>query len=281
MHKVDAPAPARRADAPATRASLRLARAGWFGASVVLLLVAWELAARHGPAQPAVLQPRRPRSSTAAFREVQLSRFWRDVGVSALSFTIGFGAAALIAVPLGLAIGSSRRSRFVAEPVDRDAQLDAARRVAAARRDLGRARDQGRDRHRVPRRGGLDPHRDGRRCEDDRSELSAARVELPGGPAAAVHVRHVPGHDPFDRVRAADRRRAGADRRVRGRAVRRQRGRRLHDQARGREPAGRPGVLRRPRLHRLRTAGGGGRRPAGTARTGIGGRAARRGAGNG
>jgi NitT/TauT family transport system permease protein len=90
-------------------------RAGWFGASVVLLLVAWEAAARLDLLNPLFFS--RPTEIVeAAIREVQLSRFWRDVGVSALSFSIGFGAAALVAVPLGLAIGSGRRSRFVAGP---------------------------------------------------------------------------------------------------------------------------------------------------------------------
>jgi ABC-type nitrate/sulfonate/bicarbonate transport system permease component len=119
---IDAPSPAARPartaprdPAPAGRASRRLVGGAWFAASVLLLLVAWEVASRLELLNPLFFS-RPTEIIEAAIREVQLGRFWRDVGTSALAFTVGFGIAAAAAVPLGLAIGMNRKARHIAGP---------------------------------------------------------------------------------------------------------------------------------------------------------------------
>jgi ABC-type nitrate/sulfonate/bicarbonate transport system permease component len=54
--------------------------------------------------------------AAAAIREVQLSRFWTDVRVSAFEFAVGYVAAVAIAVPLGIAIGWYKRAGYMADP---------------------------------------------------------------------------------------------------------------------------------------------------------------------
>lgn len=52
----------------------------------------------------------------AGIREVQVERFWRDVRVSAVEFSIGFFVAVGLAIPLGLVAGWYRRLSYALDP---------------------------------------------------------------------------------------------------------------------------------------------------------------------
>lgn len=52
----------------------------------------------------------------AGIAEMQLPRFWGDVWASAIEFFVGFGLAAVIGVPLGLAIGWFRNLNYLLDP---------------------------------------------------------------------------------------------------------------------------------------------------------------------
>lgn len=84
-------------------------------ASVAAFFVVWQVASQAGwinhlffSSPIEIVQ--------AAAAEVQLPRFWSDVGQSTFEFVAGFGAAALAAVPLGLAIGWYRTVGDLLEP---------------------------------------------------------------------------------------------------------------------------------------------------------------------
>lgn len=53
----------------------------------------------------------------AAVNEVQLGRFWRDVGVSLLEFASGYVLAILLGVTIGITLGWYRRLGYIFEPV--------------------------------------------------------------------------------------------------------------------------------------------------------------------
>jgi len=83
-------------------------RRRWLLGLAVLAAVAvlWELASRTGLAKPVLL----PAPSTVAetFADlVRTARFWEHVVQSLVRVALGFGAAALVAVPIGLLMGRS------------------------------------------------------------------------------------------------------------------------------------------------------------------------------
>jgi NitT/TauT family transport system permease protein len=53
----------------------------------------------------------------AGIREVQLPRFWGDVAVSFFEFSVGYIAAVVLGIPLGMLLGWSRRLGWLLEPV--------------------------------------------------------------------------------------------------------------------------------------------------------------------
>jgi NitT/TauT family transport system permease protein len=78
--------------------------------------VIWEIAARTGLISDFFFG-----SPTgvigAAIKEVQLERFWRDVGVSFFEFASGYLLAIILGVSIGIAFGWYRRLGFIFEPV--------------------------------------------------------------------------------------------------------------------------------------------------------------------
>jgi len=87
----------------------------WAAVLFVALLVAWEAGARLGLISDLFFSSPSEIFRTGV-REVGGGRFWRDLGLSSVEFLIGFAAAALIAVPLGLLVGSSRRFGYLISP---------------------------------------------------------------------------------------------------------------------------------------------------------------------
>jgi NitT/TauT family transport system permease protein len=84
--------------------------------SVATVLLLWETSARFGWIESRFLVP--PSGVIAAgIEEVQQARFWRDVAISLFEFTVGYGLAVLIGVPLGLVLGWYRRLSYLFEPV--------------------------------------------------------------------------------------------------------------------------------------------------------------------
>jgi sulfonate transport system permease protein len=84
-------------------------------ASVVLFLVAWELAPRLGLVDPFFTS--RPSLVVAAAVDVVRSgTLLRDVSVSLSEFAIGFALALAVGVPLGLLLGTFETLRFLLDP---------------------------------------------------------------------------------------------------------------------------------------------------------------------
>lgn len=87
----------------------------WAALILVALLVAWEVGARMGMISDLFFSSPSEIFATGV-REVGGGRFWRDLGLSSVEFVLGFVAAALIAVPLGLLVGSSKRFGYLVSP---------------------------------------------------------------------------------------------------------------------------------------------------------------------
>lgn len=94
--------------------------------SVTIFFVIWEAIARLGLIKPILVSS--PTRILQAAQWLFANGFWYDVGTSLLEFTLGFGLAVLIAVPLGLAMGWSPRVNAVFDPYAH--ALNAAPRVA-------------------------------------------------------------------------------------------------------------------------------------------------------
>ena len=90
-------------------------RTPWAAIIFVVMLVAWEIGSRTGEISPLFFSS--PSAIVAAgVKEVQLPRFWRDLGLSSIEFIAGFAAAAAIAIPLGLLAGANRRFGYFVSP---------------------------------------------------------------------------------------------------------------------------------------------------------------------
>jgi NitT/TauT family transport system permease protein len=84
-------------------------------AGLVAFFVLWQVGAAAGVIDPLFFSS--PRDVfLAAVHEVQVPRFWTDVRYSLTEVTVGFIAAFVLAVPLGLAIGWYRRVSFAFDP---------------------------------------------------------------------------------------------------------------------------------------------------------------------
>jgi ABC-type nitrate/sulfonate/bicarbonate transport system permease component len=83
--------------------------------SLAIFLVLWETISRAGLADPMfVSSPVRVARAGAAL--LASGEIWGDLKVSALEFVLGYAGAALIAIPLGLALGWSKRLQYVFGP---------------------------------------------------------------------------------------------------------------------------------------------------------------------
>ena len=82
------------------------------GAGTVLaLLLAWELAGRTGIADPAFVSAP-SLVAQAGYELFADGDIWNDIRVSGLEFAFGYGLAILVAIPLGLLVGSVRRAQY-------------------------------------------------------------------------------------------------------------------------------------------------------------------------
>jgi NitT/TauT family transport system permease protein len=84
------------------------------GALIAFLLI-WEAVGRRGLIDPLFISSPL-RVALAGYELVQDRDFWNDLAVSASEFGLGYGAAAAMAIPLGLAIGLSKRLQYLLGP---------------------------------------------------------------------------------------------------------------------------------------------------------------------
>ncbi len=81
----------------------------------ILLIGAWELAARNGLANPVVVSS--PARIAAAFaRQWASGDLFADLETSAIEFAIGYGLAIVVGVVLGLAMGLNRIAEYCIDP---------------------------------------------------------------------------------------------------------------------------------------------------------------------
>ena len=85
------------------------------GGTLAALLLVWEAVGRSGLVDPLFL----PSPTQIAQAGWGLSRdgdFWNDLQVSGREFILGYGAAVAVAIPLGLAVGLSKRLQYMLSP---------------------------------------------------------------------------------------------------------------------------------------------------------------------
>lgn len=85
------------------------------GGTLLAVLLLWEAVARSGLVDPLFISSP-TRVAQAGFGLLQDSDFWNDLRVSGTEFLFGYGLAVGIAIPLGLAIGLSRRLQYMVSP---------------------------------------------------------------------------------------------------------------------------------------------------------------------
>jgi ABC-type nitrate/sulfonate/bicarbonate transport system permease component len=85
------------------------------GGTLVAFLLAWETCGESGLVDPLFISSP-TRVAQAGFALLHDRDFWNDLGVSGREFILGYGAAVALAVPLGLAIGLSRRLQYMLSP---------------------------------------------------------------------------------------------------------------------------------------------------------------------
>src|SRR4051812_9378796 len=78
------------------------------GGTLVAFLVLWEALGRSGLVDPLFVSSP-TRVAQAGWQLARDRDFWTDLAVSGHEFALGYGAAVAVAIPLGLAIGLSRR----------------------------------------------------------------------------------------------------------------------------------------------------------------------------
>jgi len=98
-----------------TRLYLAHERLAIGGGTLAVLLLVWEAVGRSGLVDPLFL----PSPTQIAQAGWGLSRdgdFWNDLQVSGREFILGYGAAVAVAIPLGLAVGLSKRLQYMLSP---------------------------------------------------------------------------------------------------------------------------------------------------------------------
>jgi ABC-type nitrate/sulfonate/bicarbonate transport system permease component len=83
--------------------------------AVLVFLLSWEWFGRSGLIDPLFISTP-SRVASAGFGLVQEPDFWNDLRVSGVEFMLGYAAAVLIAIPLGLAVGLSKRVQYIFSP---------------------------------------------------------------------------------------------------------------------------------------------------------------------
>jgi len=82
------------------------------GGTLVAVLLLWEALGRSGLVDPLFISF--PTQVAQAGWQLSHDRdFWNDVEVSASEFILGYGAALALAIPLGLAVGLSKRLQYM------------------------------------------------------------------------------------------------------------------------------------------------------------------------
>jgi NitT/TauT family transport system permease protein len=85
------------------------------GGSLLAFLLLWEALGHSGLVDPLFISS--PiRVAQAGWQLIHDRDFWNDLSVSGREFILGYGAAVGLAIPLGLAIGLSRRAQFMLSP---------------------------------------------------------------------------------------------------------------------------------------------------------------------
>src|SRR5260370_13082239 len=85
------------------------------GGTLVAVLLVWEALGRSGLVDPLFISF--PTQVAQAGWQLSHDRdFWNDVAVSATEFILGSGAALALAIPLGLAVGLSKRLQYLIGP---------------------------------------------------------------------------------------------------------------------------------------------------------------------
>ncbi len=85
------------------------------GCTLVILLLVWEAIGASGLVDPLFISS--PTGvARAAWQLSQRRDFWTDLQVSATEFMLGYGAALAVAIPLGLALGLSKRLQYLIGP---------------------------------------------------------------------------------------------------------------------------------------------------------------------
>jgi ABC-type nitrate/sulfonate/bicarbonate transport system permease component len=85
------------------------------GGTLIAVLAIWEALGRSGLIDPLFISS--PTRIAQAGWELGRERdFWTDLEVSGTEFILGYGAAVAIAIPLGLAVGLSKRLQYMLSP---------------------------------------------------------------------------------------------------------------------------------------------------------------------
>src|SRR6201981_219517 len=85
------------------------------GGTLLTLLLVWEALGTSGLVDPLFISSP-TRVARAAWLLSHDRDFWSDVEVSATEFILGYGAALALAIPLGLAVGLSKRLQYMIGP---------------------------------------------------------------------------------------------------------------------------------------------------------------------
>jgi ABC-type nitrate/sulfonate/bicarbonate transport system permease component len=85
------------------------------GGTLLAFLLLWQAAGGSGLVDPLFISSP-TRVAQAGWELIHDRDFWNDLQVSATEFALGYGAAIAVAIPLGLAIGLSRRLQYVFGP---------------------------------------------------------------------------------------------------------------------------------------------------------------------
>src|SRR6266481_2912808 len=85
------------------------------GGTLLALLLVWEALGAGGLVDPLFISSP-TRVARAAWLLSHDRDFWTDLQVSATEFMLGYGAALAVAIPLGLAVGLSKRLQYLIGP---------------------------------------------------------------------------------------------------------------------------------------------------------------------
>jgi NitT/TauT family transport system permease protein len=112
---IDFPAPAEPSRSSLARLYLDHERFAIGGGTLIGFLLLWEALGRSGLVDPLFISSP-ARVAQAGWGLLQDRDFWNDLSVSGSEFLLGYGAAVAVAIPLGLAVGLSKRLQYMVSP---------------------------------------------------------------------------------------------------------------------------------------------------------------------